>query len=38
VDYKGNEILIPAVEEIITGVDHDKKQLEVTLPDGLLDL
>jgi 16S rRNA processing protein RimM len=38
VDYKGNEILIPAAEELILGVDHDKKLLEVALPDGLLDL
>ena len=36
VDYKGNEILIPAAEELILGVDHDKKLLEVALPDGLL--
>ena len=38
VNYKGNEILIPAAEELILGVDHDKKLLEVALPDGLLDL
>ncbi|NYI48492.1 ribosome maturation factor RimM [Macellibacteroides fermentans] len=38
VNYKGNEILIPAAEELILGVDHDKKFLEVALPDGLLDL
>lgn len=33
-----NEILIPAVEEIITCIDEDKKELHVALPDGLLEL
>jgi len=32
------EILIPAVEEIITAADHTEKQLTVSVPEGLLDL
>ncbi|MDH6533961.1 16S rRNA processing protein RimM [Parabacteroides sp. 52] len=38
VDYKGEELLFPAVEELITEVDHTRKQMTVSLPEGLLDL
>lgn len=38
VDYDGNELLIPAVEELITDVDHIGHLLTVSLPDGLIDL
>lgn len=38
IDYKGEELLLPAVEELITDVDHQKKHLTVAVPDGLLDL
>ena len=36
--YQGQEILIPINSAIVQGVDRDKKQLNVTLPDGLLDV
>ncbi|GHT63414.1 ribosome maturation factor RimM [Bacteroidia bacterium] len=32
------EILIPAAGEMITGVDEEKKELHVALPEGLLEL
>ena len=35
---KGNEAYIPLHEESLKGVDHAKKQVQVALPDGLLDL
>lgn len=38
IDYKGEELLLPAVEELITDVDHPGKQMTVSLPEGLLDL
>jgi len=38
IDYRGEELLFPAVEELITGVDHPGKQITVFLPEGLLDL
>lgn len=38
INYKGSELLIPAVEELITGVDHQTKHLTVSVPEGLLDL
>jgi 16S rRNA processing protein RimM len=33
-----HEILIPAAEEMIAFIDEDKKELHVTLPEGLLGL
>lgn len=38
IDYQGEELLIPAVEEIILSADHTNKQIIVRLPEGLLDL
>ena len=38
ISYKGDEILLPAAEELILTADHDKKTLTVSVPDGLLDL
>ncbi len=35
---RGAEILIPFTEEIITRIDHKKKELFISAPDGLLDL
>ena len=35
---KDDELLIPAGEEYIDEIDHDKKIIYVTLPEGLLDL
>ena len=34
----GREVLIPASEELITSVDKDKKEIQINLPDGILDL
>ncbi len=34
----GGEILIPAAEDFIISVEADKRQIRVSLPDGLLDL
>jgi 16S rRNA processing protein RimM len=36
--YQGQEAYIPLHEESLKGVDHAKKQVDVALPDGLLDL
>lgn len=38
VDHDGEELLIPAAEELITDADHEARRLTVLLPDGLLDL
>jgi 16S rRNA processing protein RimM len=34
----GNEALVPLHEETLDKIDHQKKQVHVTLPDGLLDI
>ena len=38
IETDDDEILIPAVEEYITDIDHEKKIIRLRLPDGLLDL
>ena len=38
VDHKGEELLIPAVEELITEADHEARSLTVSLPEGLIEL
>lgn len=38
VDNQGDELLVPAAEELIVAVDHSAKTLTVSLPEGLLDL
>ena len=38
IERDGAELLIPAVEEFISWVDQAKKRLEVSLPEGLLEL
>ena len=38
VDHGGKEVLIPVNDDIIEKVDHEKKLLYVTLPDGLLEV
>ena len=38
VKYEGEDIRFPAVEDLITDVDHENKRLTVSLPEGLLDL
>ncbi|GAA4000165.1 ribosome maturation factor RimM [Hymenobacter fastidiosus] len=36
--YKGQEILIPVVDELILHADQDAKKIFVNLPEGLLDV
>lgn len=38
IPQKNDELLIPAGEEYIQEIDHDKKIIYVKLPEGLLDL
>lgn len=38
ISYKGNDALIPLHEKTLVSVNHEQKQVEVDLPDGLLDL
>lgn len=38
VDHQGKEILIPVIDDIVRKADHNKKELQVTLPEGLLDI
>ncbi|MCA5581342.1 MULTISPECIES: ribosome maturation factor RimM [Parabacteroides] len=38
IDHNGEELLLPAAEELITSADHDNKTLQVSVPEGLLDL
>lgn len=38
IDHNGEELLLPAVEELILSADHENKKLTVSLPEGLLDL
>ena len=38
VNYSGEEILIPADESLIVGVDDDKRIIQMNLPEGLLSL
>jgi 16S rRNA processing protein RimM len=38
IDLEGKEALIPLHAETLDKIDHKKKQVHVTLPDGLLDI
>lgn len=38
VTVEGREILIPAAEEMIASLDIDRREIEFSLPEGLLDL
>lgn len=38
IEYKGKEILIPAIEEFISDIDHKSKSLKISAPDGLINL
>lgn len=38
IDRGGDELLLPAAEELIVSVSHDDKTLRVSVPEGLLDL
>ena len=37
-DIKGKEVLIPLSENTLFKIDHSKRQVLVSLPDGLLDI
>lgn len=36
--YKGQEVLIPVVDELVSHADEQTRELHVTLPEGLLDV
>lgn len=38
VDHDGTEILIPASQQFITGVDRENKILSIQAPEGLIDV
>lgn len=38
INQNKDEILIPANEELITEIDHDRKKIYMTIPEGLLHL
>lgn len=38
VERDGKEILIPASDELIQSVSMERREIEITLPDGILDL
>ena len=37
-DASGREMLVPAAENLIDGIDHKERRLYMTLPDGLMDI
>lgn len=38
IDHQGDELLVPAREEFIVGIDQEQKLITVDLPEGLLTL
>jgi 16S rRNA processing protein RimM len=38
IQYKGNEAYIPLHEATLKSINHTKKEVHVTLPDGLLEI
>ncbi len=36
--YQGHEVLIPLTEALITGINVARKEIEMSLPEGLIDL
>jgi 16S rRNA processing protein RimM len=36
--YQGHEVLIPLAEALITGINVARKEIEMSLPEGLIDL
>lgn len=38
IKVKFTEVLIPFVDEVVQNVDHEKREIHVTCPPGLLDL
>jgi 16S rRNA processing protein RimM len=37
-NYQGKEVLVPISDEIVLKANHTRKELEVNLPEGLLDI
>ena len=37
-EYQGHEVLVPINSDIVHTIDREKKQLQVTLPEGLLEV
>ena len=37
-DYQGHEVLVPINSSIVHTIDREKKQLQVSLPEGLLEI
>lgn len=37
-DGREDEVLVPAAEEFIAGIDFDRRRMKLVLPEGLLDL
>jgi 16S rRNA processing protein RimM len=37
-NYQGKEVLVPVSDEIVRKANHARKELEVNLPEGLLDI
>ena len=38
IDYDGEEILVPAQEEMIAGIDNENREIFFNLPEGLVSL
>ena len=37
-DYQDREVLIPLNDDIVVGIDRNRREVHVSLPDGLLDV
>ena len=37
VDYNGEELLVPAGEEMIKEIDHEQRIIRFNLPEGLIE-
>src|SRR5690606_25914038 len=38
IDYKGNEVILPLVEDFIKSLDEKNKKLHYEAPEGLIDI
>lgn len=38
VDYRGKEVLVPVADELVVSVDETRRRINISLPDGILDL
>jgi 16S rRNA processing protein RimM len=38
IEHQGKEVLIPIIDSIVTKVDKEAKKIDVTLPEGLLEV